>query len=96
MRIKVKGFLTIQKAMGDQGLVVVERETATLKILIEELCARYGKVFKDLVVHSETNAVMDHNQILVNGKHYRFLPEGMDTALHDGDTVVLIPPVVGG
>ncbi len=96
MRIKVKGFLTIQKAMGDQGLVVVETETATLRILIEALCGRYGKVFRDLIVHSETNQLMDHNQILINGRHYRFFPDGMDTALHDGDTVVLIPPVVGG
>jgi MoaD family protein len=96
MLIKVKGFLTIQKAMGDQPLVAVERESATLRTLLGELCGRYGKAFSDLIFHSETNQVMDHNQILINGKHYRFFPDGMNTALHDGDTVVLIPPVVGG
>jgi len=96
MQIKVKGFLTIQKAMGDQPVVAVERESVTLRALLGELCSRYGKAFSDLIFDPETNQVMDHNQILINGTHYRFFPDGMDTGLNDGDTVLLIPPVAGG
>jgi MoaD family protein len=96
MQIKVKGFLTIQKAMGDQPLVTLETESVTLRTLLGELCNRYGKAFSDLIFDPGTNQVMDHNQILINGTHYRFFPDGMDKELHDGDTVLLIPPVAGG
>jgi len=96
MQVEVKGFLTIQNAMGGQPLVVVERESLTLRALLEALCSRYGKAFSDLIFDTGTKQVMDHNQILINGTHYRFFPDGMDTELRDGDTVSLIPPVAGG
>jgi MoaD family protein len=96
MRINVKGFLTIQKAMEDQPLVAIETESVTLRTLLGELCNRYGKAFSDLIFDPGTNQLMDHNQILINGTYYRFFPEGMDTKLRDGDTVLLIPPVAGG
>jgi MoaD family protein len=96
MRIKVKGFLTIKKVLGDQAVVEVETETATLRSLLKELVQRYGKGFEDLIFDPRTREIMDHNQILVNGRHYRFVPDRMDAALKDGDVVALIPPVTGG
>ena len=96
MRIKVKGFLTIKKVLGDQAVVEIETETATLRSLLGELVKRYGKGFEDRIFDPRTCEIMDHNQILVNGRHYRFIPGRMDAALKDGDVVAIIPPVTGG
>ncbi|MGD8807216.1 MAG: MoaD/ThiS family protein, partial [Chloroflexota bacterium] len=34
--------------------------------------------------------------ILVNGRHYSHLPNGLNTKLKDGDDVALFPPIAGG
>ena len=34
--------------------------------------------------------------ILVNGRHYQFLPEGIDTKLKEGDEVFIISIMFGG
>jgi len=96
MGIRVKGFLTIKKAMGNQEVVEIEAQGITLRRLLERLAKQYGKGFEELIFDPESRQVMDHNQILVNGRHYRFHPGQMDTPLKDGDVVALIPPVVGG
>jgi MoaD family protein len=96
MVIRVKGFLTIKKALGNQEVVEIEAQGITLRRLLERLANQYGKGFEELIFDPETRQVMDHNQILVNGQHYRFHPGQMDAFLKDGDVVALIPPVVGG
>lgn len=96
MSIRVKGFLTIKKAMGDQAIIEIEAQAITLRDLLEILAIKYGKLFEDLIFDPATHEVLAHNQILVNGQHYRFLPGQMDTSLRDGDVVALIPPLVGG
>ena len=96
MKIQVKAYMTIKKAMGDQAVLEMEMGNATLEKLLEELSDRYGKGFKDLIFDPETKEVRSHNQICVNTRHYTFLQDRLDTKLKDGDVVALIPPVAGG
>ena len=96
MKIKVKAYMTIKKAMGDEAVLEMEMDNATLGGLLEELFNRYGKVLRDLIFDPETKKVRSHNQICVNTRHYIFLQDQLDTELKDGDVVALIPPVAGG
>jgi molybdopterin converting factor small subunit len=38
----------------------------------------------------------EHLVILLNGMHYKHLPDGLNTILKDGDTLAIFPPVAGG
>jgi molybdopterin converting factor small subunit len=38
---------------------------------------------------------MEHIVVMLNGMHYRHLPDGLSTPLKDGDQVATFPPLVG-
>ena len=96
MKIRVKGYMTIKKAMGDEAVLEMEMDNTTLGGLLEELSNSYGKDFRDLIFDTGTKKVRGHNQICVNTRHYIFLQDQLDTELKEGDVVALIPPVAGG
>jgi MoaD family protein len=96
MKIRVKGFLTVRKAMGDRPFVEMDLESPTLRSVLNKLADEYGDNFTSLIFDPETNAVRSLYQILVNSRHYRFLPGRLDTRLSEGDVVAIIPPVAGG
>ena len=96
MKITVKGYLTLRKAMGNHAMLEMEIERATLRGLLGDLSGRFGEGFKDLMFDPKTNEVNDHIRVLVNGRHYNYLPEKLDTQLEEGDEVSLFPPVAGG
>jgi len=96
MKIKVKGFLTLRKAMGDRASLVVNVAEHTIRGLLRELSNIFGENFRDLLFEPHTSEVRDHIVILVNGRHYRNLPGNLDSELREGDEVALFPPVAGG
>ena len=96
MKIKVKGYLTFKKAIGDTLVLELDVENATVRGVLESLSDRYGREFTDLIFDPNTKEVSTHIRVLVNGRHYNFLPKGLDTELQEGDEIALFPPVAGG
>jgi molybdopterin synthase sulfur carrier subunit len=96
MKIRVKAFLTLRKVMGDQASLEIEAERRTIRDLLEELSIRFGDEFRNMILEPESLSGFRYIQVLVNGRHYRHLPNGLDTELKEGDEVSLFPPVAGG
>jgi MoaD family protein len=96
MEIRIRGFLTLRKAMGDQSPLVVDLEAPTIRGVFQELSNIFGEDFQNLMFDPNTREVRSHNLVLVNGRHCRNLPGGLDSRLNEGDEVSLFPPVVGG
>jgi len=96
MEIRVKGFLTLRKAMGNRSTLVVDLKKPTIKGVLQELSSIFGKDFQNLMFDPNTREVRDHNLVLVNGRHCRDFPGGLDSQLNEGDEVALFPPVAGG
>ena len=96
MKITVKSYMTIRKALHDKRALDIELEPTTLKGLLQILCDRYGDQLRALLFDPETKKISPQNQICVNTRHYTFLPDRLETRLQDGDVVSLIPPVAGG
>jgi len=96
MEIRVRGFLTLRKAMCDQSSLVVDLETPTIRCVLQELSNIFGEAFQDLLFDPDTGEARSHNIVLVNGRHCRNLPGGLDSKLKEGDEVALFPPVAGG
>lgn len=95
MKITVKGFFTIKDAIGRKELVM-EADQLTIREVLLDLSIKYGETFSRQIFDPQTNDVNTVNQILVNGRHYRHLPKGLDSSLKDGDELSLFPPVAGG
>ena len=62
---------------------------------LKSLAERYGKRFREYVYDSGTGDVKGFLQFFINGKSASTL-NGLQTELHDGDVLAIVPPVGGG
>ncbi|MBW2354379.1 MAG: hypothetical protein JRF51_14305, partial [Deltaproteobacteria bacterium] len=74
MKIRVKGYLTVRKAMNGQASLEIEAEELTVTELLEMLCNRYGEDLRCMIFDPETQGQSQDIKILVNGRHFRHLP----------------------
>jgi molybdopterin synthase sulfur carrier subunit len=91
--IRVKGYLTFRKLVGDRSVDVGAEET--LLTLLETLTVEIGDPFRHQVFAGQ-GGLQERVAVLVNGRSYSCLPEGLETRLQDGDEVAIFPPVMGG
>ncbi len=62
--------------------------------LLDDLCEDIPGL-EDEIYSSEEKEIRDGFLVLLNGRNIKHL-EGLETAVEDGDKVVMFPPVAGG
>ncbi|MGD8856725.1 MAG: MoaD family protein [Chloroflexota bacterium] len=96
MKIRVRGFMTVRQLLGGRDSLTLELQEATIVTLLGELASLFGASFEEMFFEPEYGTVSRQVAILVNGRHYSHLPNGLNTKLKDGDDVALFPPIAGG
>lgn len=76
------------------GVKSTKVDAAVLREALERLAAGHGEDFRSRLFDQNGNPRRFIN-IYVNGRDCRFLNR-LDTVLHEGDTISLIPAVSGG
>ena len=88
-------FLSDVRKMTDEGKTVISLpEKSSIRDLIAALVERYGVGFYDFLLSRE-NRLQQYVVILVNGRGISIL-NGLDTMIHDGDSISMMPAVGGG
>lgn len=82
--------------MDNKAVLEIEMKNASLGDVLKDLSNRFGEGFSDLIFDPKTKEVKNHILILVNGRHYIFLPKRLATELKEGDEVALFPQIAGG
>ena len=88
-------FLSYFRRFTNEGKIVVSvPEKSFVRDLIALLVRRYGVGFRDFLLDHE-HRLQQYVVILVNGRGIGIL-EGLDTLLHNGDSISMMPAVGGG
>jgi molybdopterin converting factor small subunit len=96
MMIRVRGYLTLRKLVGDRCVEIPEGGTLTLRGFLAHLASEIGEPFTSQVFDPQTLQVQPHIAILLNGVHVSHLPSGLEEAMQDEDEVAIFPPIAGG
>ncbi len=96
MLIKVRFFAHLRNIAGTRELEVNTQSgrmnvQSLMYLLFEEL----GEDFQKAVQDPKTGKIQPYIRIMVNGIDTEQL-DGLETAVKDGDTVQIFPPIGGG
>jgi molybdopterin synthase sulfur carrier subunit len=96
MKITVR-FLGVHRSIvGKESIDVDIDVNGKIIDLVRVLSDRIGKPeFRKILIDPELEDPRPNNVVLVNGREINSL-KGLETELHDGDEVVMIPVVHGG
>ena len=96
MPVTVRGYLTFKEIIGEQVVDFPDDNAKTLSDLLSILANHLEEDFKELIFDNQRGSLADHVAVIVNGRSYRNLPDGLETLLQDGDEVSIFPPLAGG
>lgn len=97
MRVRLKGFLAVREAMGSaHDLTLDVPPGSTLRQLLAIAREGQSERFAVVMFDPRTGEPLPQNQVLLNGRHFRYLPAGLDSPLVEDDLVALFPPAAGG
>ncbi len=95
MKVKLHTILVFQEILGTREAEISLPEGATIQGLLSRLRELWGDRLSSRLFHPGTERLLPYITLMVNGRSVQFL-SGTETALHDGDEVLLLPPVAGG
>ena len=95
MRITIHTILTLKKFIGARQLDVELGEGASVDDLLLLMKKKWGEALSSHLFDPETGRLIPHVRVMVNGRQIEFL-NGVETPLHEGDEVLLLPLVAGG
>ena len=96
IKVKVHTILGIKKIIGKGEIEISLPRGASLGAAIVALVHTWGEGLKSRLLESDNPVkIQPYIRLMVNGRDIAFLA-GMDTALQDGDEILILPPVSGG
>lgn len=96
MKIRLKFYGVFRSAAKTSDLELDAKKGATVRILIGQLIAQDSRhTLRQLLLDDATSDPRPNALILVSGREISTL-DGVDTVLHDGDELAILPIAHGG
>jgi len=95
IKIKVYTVLGLKKIIGQGEFEVSIPQGSTVEAFLFWMAKTYGDKLSSQLFEPGSVNLLPYIRLMVNGRSIRFL-DGMETVLHDGDEILLLPPVAGG
>jgi molybdopterin synthase sulfur carrier subunit len=95
IKVTIHTILELKKIVGQGEVEVAITEGSTVESLLSWMTTTWGERISSYLCNPGSASPFPRIRIMVNGRDIGFL-NGMDTALQDGDEVLILPPVSGG
>ena len=95
MKAKARYFAAVREITGKQEETFEVPDKTTVKDLLLIISAKYGQSLRDYLFISGTEEPVSNLNFLLDGNNVSLM-NGMKTALYEGCTFAIIPPVGGG
>jgi len=91
----VQTILYLKKIVGAPEIEISAQKGCTLQEFLEKMVTARGVELASHFFKPNSTEILPHLRLMINGRDIGFL-DGMKTELHDGDEVLILPPVSGG
>jgi molybdopterin synthase sulfur carrier subunit len=95
IRVKVHTILGLKEILGEREMEITLPRGSTLQALLSHMVARWGEGLSSCLFIPGSSNLLPRIRVMVNGRDMGFIG-GMDTALQEGDEILIFPPVAGG
>ena len=97
LEVKVRFFTRLREIVGkrEETLQFGNAEKVTVDSVLKDFSKQYGRSFVEYLYDAETGQPRGFLQFLINGESAATL-QGLETELHNGDVLAILPPVGGG
>ena len=95
IQVNIRTILEFTNIFGQRQFEVSLAKDSTVGNLLEELTNTWGDELASRLFEPDRFKLLPHIGLMVNGRSISLL-DNMNTVLHDGDQVLILPPVGGG
>jgi molybdopterin synthase sulfur carrier subunit len=95
IKVRLYTITEFREIIGQSKADFTMPDGSELKEFIARLVDTWGDKLSSKLFNPDDNELFPYIRIAVNGRDIAFL-NGLETELHDGDEVLIVPPVAGG
>ena len=95
IQVKVHTILTLKKILGRGDIDLTMEKGSTVKDVLVTMVETYGEPLTAQLFDSG-GELFPYIRLMVNGRDIAFFENKMETALKNGDEILIFPPVGGG
>ena len=95
IQVKVHTILNLKKIIGRGDIDLTMKKGSTVKDVLNTMVETYGEPLTAQLFDSG-GGLFPYIRLMVNGRDIAFLEKKMETALQEGDEILILPPVGGG
>jgi molybdopterin synthase sulfur carrier subunit len=92
MIVRIKAFASFRELLG-ADLSIDLKDGSTVKDLLDDLISSRRPLKS--AIFDESGNIREYVVLMKNRKNIKSL-DGLDTKLHEGDCLAILPPVAGG
>lgn len=94
LNIKISFLSLLVDIIGREEISLSIEENSTIKDVLKQLVIKFGKDFEKIIFKSPDD-ISKYIILSLNGRDIRFF-NNLNTPLHNGDEIILLPAIAGG
>ena len=95
IQVKVHTILNFKKILGRGDIDLTMKKGSTVKDVLRTMVETFGEPLSAQLYDSGGD-LFPYIRLMVNGRDIAFLEKKIETALKEGDEMLILPPVGGG